>query len=85
VLLIRISALKQREYSNIAHKLVIDHPLNKPSRIIFMTGIIKCSFNCCQSDVNVFLGFEGLDGMKKLLGKIIAKKPEGMLCQKSKN
>jgi len=50
-----------------------------------MTGIIKCSFNCCQSSINVFLGFEGLDGRKKLFGNITTRKPKGMLCQKSNN
>jgi len=50
-----------------------------------MTGIIKCSFNCCQSNVDVFLGFEGLDSMKKLFFNMITRKPKGMLCQKSNN
>jgi hypothetical protein len=50
-----------------------------------MTGIIKCSFNCCQSDVDMFLGFEGFDGMKKLILNVITRKPKGMLCQKGYN
>jgi hypothetical protein len=55
--------------------------------IFFITGIIKCSFNFChqQSYVGVFLGFEGLDCMKKLFYDMTTRKPEGMLCQKSKN
>jgi hypothetical protein len=60
--------------------------LNKPSRILFITGIIECSFNFChhQSYVDVFLGLEGLDCMKKLFYNT-ARKPKGMLCQKSNN
>jgi hypothetical protein len=51
-----------------------------------MTGIIECSFNCChQSDVDVFLGFEGFDGMRKLIYNVDPRKPKGMLCQKGNN
>jgi len=52
-----------------------------------MTGIIKCSFNCChyQSGIDVFLGFEGFDGLTKLFYNAITRKPKGMLSQKSKN
>jgi len=33
----------------------------------------------------MFLGFEGLDGRKKLFYNTITRKPKGMLCQKSNN
>jgi len=82
-----MSMLKQKVKNNIAYKLVIDDPLNKPSRTLFITGILECSFNFChhQSNIDVCLGFEGLDCMKKLFFKTTTRNPKGMLCQKSNN
>jgi len=67
---------------NITYKLVANDPLNEPSWIFFITGIIECSFNFCLDfiDVNMFLGFEGLDSMRKLCFHIFSRKPERMLC-----
>jgi hypothetical protein len=65
---------------NITYKLVVDNPLNEPSRIFFIASIVECSFNFCLQYVNVFLGFERLDSMRKLHFHIPPMKPEGMLC-----
>jgi hypothetical protein len=56
--------------------------VNKPSWILFITGIVECSFNFChqQRGVDVFLGFEGLDCMRKLFCNMTTRKPKGMLC-----
>jgi hypothetical protein len=77
----RVLILKQKVQSNIAYKLVIDNPVNKPSWIFFIMGIVECSFNFChhQSDVGVFLG-EGLDCMRKLFSHVSTRKPKRMLC-----
>jgi hypothetical protein len=73
--------LKQKVKSNIAYKLVINNPVNEPTWIFFITGIVECSFNFCyhQRHVGVFLGFKGLDCMRKLFSYRNTRKPKGML------
>jgi hypothetical protein len=85
--LIKMSVTEQKVKSEVAYKLVIDDPMNKPDRICFIIGIVECSFNFChhQSDIVVCLGFEGFDSMKKLFCYITTRKPKRMLCQKSNN
>jgi hypothetical protein len=74
--------LEQKVQDNITYKLVVNNTLNKPSWILFITGIVECSFNfgLYHVDINVFLGFEGLDSMSKLFLHILSRKPERMLC-----
>jgi hypothetical protein len=57
--------LKQEVEDNVTYKLVANDPLNEPSWIFFINGIIECSLNLClqYTDGDVFLRFEGLDGM----------------------
>jgi hypothetical protein len=79
--------LKNKVLNKMAYKLVVNDPLDEPGWIIFIIGITKCSFNSClhHGDVDVFLRFEGLDGMRDLCPHIVTRKPERMLCKKSNN
>jgi len=74
--------LEEKNQDNITYKLVVNNPLNEPSWIFFVTGIVECSFNfgLYYSDIDVFLGFEGLHSMRKLSSHILSRKPEGVLC-----
>jgi hypothetical protein len=69
------------------YKLVVNDPLNEPGWVFFIIGIVECNFNSCihNSNIDVFLGFEGFDGMRKLFNHMTSRKPEGMFCQKSKH
>jgi len=57
--------LKQKVEDNVTYKLVANDPLNEPSWISFINGIVECSFHLCLQYTygDVFLGFEGLGGM----------------------
>ena len=57
--------LKQKIEDNVAYKLVASDPLNKPSWIFFIDGIVECSLNLClqYTDGDVLLRFEGVDGI----------------------
>jgi len=57
---------KQEVEDNVTYKLVANDPLNKPSWISFIDGIVECSLNLClqYTDGDVFLRFKGLDGMR---------------------
>jgi len=52
-----------------------------------ITGIIKGLLYFCHhySNVDILMGFEGLDCIRKLFCYISARKPERMLCQKRNN
>ena len=65
VILINISAFKTNE-DNDTYKCVVNDPLNEPSWIFFINGIVECSLNLClqYTDGDMLLRFEGLDGMR---------------------
>jgi len=78
---------KEKHKIRITYKFVVYDPLNKPGWIFLITSFIKGLLNFCHhhSDVDMLLGFEGLDCMRKLLSHINARKPERMLCQERKD
>jgi hypothetical protein len=55
-----MSVFIKKIQDDIAHKLVVNDPLNEPGWIFIITGIIECSLNSClqYSSVDVFLEFE---------------------------
>jgi len=73
---------KRKYKRRVTYELVVNDPLNEPGWIFFIMCVVKCSFNFCHHsrDVDVFLGFEGLDCMMELIYNSLARKPERMLC-----
>jgi len=57
--------LKHKVKENVTYKLMANDPLDEPSWISFINGIVECSLNLCLQDTcgDVLLRFEGLDGM----------------------
>ena len=57
--------LKQKFEDIVTYKLVANDPLNEPSWIFFIDGIVECSLNLClqYADIDVLVRFKGLDGI----------------------